>query len=80
MQKSDLQKRVKDDILRRIQTEEDYIRSKKFHNSLNKFISKNPDGSEDAAIARILMIAVEDVEKIYNEAVAKLRAELSKDK
>lgn len=78
--KNDLQKRVKEDILRRINTEEDYIRSKKFSNSLTKFVAKFSDGSEDAAIARVLMISEEDVQRIYMEAVEKLRAELTKEK
>lgn len=76
MQKSELQNRVKNDILKRIQTEEDYIRCKKFSNSLNKFVVKFSDGCEDAAIARVLMIPEEEVQAIYNEAVRKLRAEL----
>lgn len=76
MQKNDAQKRAKEDILRRIRTEEDYIRCKRFSNSLNKFVSKFTDGSEDAAIARVLMIPEEQVQAIYAEAVRKLREEM----
>lgn len=78
MQKNDPQKRIKDDILKRIETEDDYIRCKKFSNSLNRFISKFPDGSEDAAIARVLMISEEEVRVIYGSAVRKLRKEMTK--
>lgn len=77
MQKNDIQKRVKEDVLRRIQTDEDYIRCKKFSNSLTKFLNKFSDGSEDAAIARVLMISEEEVQKIYSEAVRKLREEMT---
>jgi hypothetical protein len=76
MQKSDVQKRVKDDILKRIKSEEDYIRCKKFSNSLNKFLAKFSEGCEDSAIARVLMIPEEEVQAIYSEAVKKLRAEM----
>lgn len=78
MQKSELQKRVKEDILKRIQLEDDYIRCKKFSNSLNKFLTKFSDGSEDAAIARVLMISEEEVQAIYAEAVSVIREEMSK--
>jgi len=76
MHKSELQKRVKDDILKRIQAEDDYIRCKKFSNSLTKFLFKFSEGSEDAAIARVLMISEEEVQQIYSDAVAKIRAEM----
>lgn len=76
MQKSDVQKRVKEDILRRIKSEDDYIRCKKFSNSLTKFLTKFSEGCEDAAIARVLMIPEEQVQEIYNEAVKKIRAEM----
>lgn len=76
MQKSDLAKRVKDDILKRIHSEDDYIRCKKFSNSLNKFLTKFSEGSEDAAIARVLMIPEEEVQTIYMEAVRKIREEI----
>lgn len=76
MQKAELQKRVKEDILKRIHSEDDYIRSKKFSNSLNKFLVKFSEGCEDSAIARVLMIPEEQVQAIYNEAVKKLRAEM----
>lgn len=76
MQKSELQQRAKEDILRRIESEDDYIRCKKFSNSLAKFVSKFSEGSEDAAIARVLMISEQEVQKLYSDAVAKIRAEM----
>jgi len=76
MQKSDLQKRVKEDILNRIRSEDDYIRCKKFSNSLAKFMGKFSEGCEDAAIARVLMISEEEVQQIYSDAIASIRAEM----
>jgi hypothetical protein len=66
----------KNDIQKKIKQEEDYIRCPKFSNSLNKFLAKFSDGVEDSTIARLLMISEEEVQEIYNEAVAKLREEM----
>lgn len=66
----------KDEILRRIAEEDDYIRCPKFANSLNKFLAKNPEGVDDKAIARLLMISEEEVAKVYEEAVRKLREKM----
>lgn len=64
----------KDDIERRIREEEDYIRCPKLGNSLERFISKSSEGVEDAVIARLLMISEAEVQKIYEEAIVKLRS------
>lgn len=63
----------KDDILKRIKEEEDYIRCPKCSNSLAKFLAKNSEGVEDSTIARLLMIPEEKVQELYEEAVKKLR-------
>ncbi len=68
MDKNELQKRVLE--------EEDYVRCPKFGNSLSKFIARNSDGVKDETISRLLMIPVEDVEKIYNEAVEILKKDM----
>lgn len=67
----------KDDIQKRIREDEDYIRSPKFSNSLQKFLAKNPDGAEDSVIARLLSMPEEEIEAIYQEAVTALREEMS---
>lgn len=69
----------KSDIIKRITEEEDYIRCPKFSNSLNRFVSKNSDGVENATISRLLMIPEEEVQKIYDEAVQMLREEMEAD-
>lgn len=66
----------KDDIQKRILEDEDYIKCPKFSNSLSKFISKNPEGAEDASIARFLMMSEEQVDKIYQEAVAIIKDQM----
>ena len=66
----------KEDIIKRVMEEEDYIRCPKCSNSLTKFLAKNSEGVDNAVIARLLMIPEEKVEELYEEAVKKLRAEM----
>lgn len=82
----------KEDIVKKIKEEEDYIRSPKFANSLNKFLAKNPDGVhikntekpaaalkiQNKAIARLLLISEEEVENLYQKSVVLLREEMLK--
>lgn len=69
----------KEDIQKRIQSEEDYVRAPKFSNSLNKLMSKYDNGLENPAIAKALMIPEEKVAEIYEEAVELIREQMSKD-
>lgn len=69
----------KDDIKKRIQTEEDYIRYPRFQNSLAKFISKNENGVSDSLIAKVLMITEDRVKKIYQEALSFLKKEMGQN-
>lgn len=70
------EKMDKNDIVKRIQEEEDYIRCPKCSNSLGKFISKNSDGVKNATIAKLLMLTEEEVENIYQEIVQMLREDM----
>lgn len=69
----------RDDVEKRIRDEEDYIRAPKFGNSLVKFMAKAKDQEniEDALIAKVLMMSEEEVQKIYDEAVAMLKEGVS---
>lgn len=69
----------KEDILKRVREEEDYVRCPKCSNSLAKFLAKNTEGVDDSVIARLLMISEEKVQEIYEEAVEKLKKEMAKD-
>ncbi len=66
----------KNDYIKRIMEEEDYIKSPKFNNSLAKFLSEFPEGADNNTIARLLLLTEEEVETIYNEAVSELRSNL----
>jgi hypothetical protein len=69
----------KNDILTKIVEDPDYIKSPKYGNSLNKFLAKVEKIPDDKAIARLLMISVPEVEKIYQEAIVKLREGIDAD-
>lgn len=61
---------------KKVMEEEDFIYAPKFGNSLNKFLAKNDSPLEDRAIARLLMIEPEDVEKLYQESIAQLKEDM----
>lgn len=65
----------RNEILKKILEEEDYIRCPKFSNSMNKFTEKN-ESSENPTIARLLMMSEEEVERVYQEAVQMLREDM----
>lgn len=69
----------KDEAIKKVREDEDYIRCPKMSNSLSKFIAKNSDGVEDSVIARLLMIPEEEVQRLYEEAVLKLRSEMNEE-
>lgn len=69
----------KDDIMKRILEDEDYIRCPKCSNSVNKFVAKNPEGVENNVIGRLLMIPEERVEEIYQDAIEMLKKDMVED-
>lgn len=69
----------KNEIQKKIMSEEDYIRCPKFSNSLTKFLEKFSDGVEDSKIARVLMISEEKVKQLYEDAVEKLHNLMKKN-
>jgi hypothetical protein len=68
---------VKQEILKKIKEDEDYVHCPKMDNSLKKIVNKNPDGLDDAKIADLLCVNVEEVEKIYQSAIKKIRHKLN---
>jgi hypothetical protein len=71
VEKSDLQKKIRED--------EDFIKSPKFNNSINKYLAKNDKPLENGTIGKMLLISEEEVEEIYKESIAKLRKEMVDD-
>lgn len=69
----------KDDIMKRILEDDDYIRCPKCSNSVTKFVAKNPEGVENNVIGRLLMIPEEKVEEIYQDAIEMLKKDMVED-
>ena len=72
----EIRKMDKDEAIKKIAEDPDYIKCPKYGNSLVKFLSKNSDGVEDSIIAKLLIISKEKVQEIYEEAIKKLREKL----
>lgn len=63
----------KENVKRRILEETDFVKSYKYGNSLNKFLSRNTKELDDSTIARLLMIEKYEVEEIYQKAIEILK-------
>lgn len=57
----------------RIQTDPDFVYSKKHDYSLESIINSYPSGVPDRIICRILQITDDDLKKIYNSAIMTLK-------
>lgn len=66
----------KDEIKKRIQSEEDFIYCPRLGNSLKTLIDKHPDGVEDKRIAKVLLMSEEEVQSIFTSALIKIRKAL----
>lgn len=69
----------KDEMLRKIKEDPDFIHAPKFGNSLQKFLAKNDNLLENGAVGRLLLISQEEVERIYQESIVELRKEMIED-
>ena len=71
MERSEMEKKVRED--------EDFVHSPKHQNSLNRFLAKNENPLENGAIGRLLLIAPEEVEALYQQSVVQLKEEMAVD-
>lgn len=62
----------------RLNNEEDFIDCAKHRHSIKDIIEKNPDGVDDATIAKVLNISVEEVQKIYKSAIDKIKLSINR--
>ena len=70
----------KEDIRKKVETEEDFIYCPRLNNSLEKFLIAHPDGIDNAKIAKVLMMTEEEVEAAFQSALKKLKESLEKGK
>lgn len=68
----------KNDQIKRILEDEDYIKCAKFCNSMAKYVDRYSEGVENNIIAKLLSMSEEEVEKIYQESVEILRKDMVK--
>lgn len=69
----------KAEILEKIQTEEDFINSKKHGYSLSRYLKKNPSGATDNVIAYFLCMTTKEIAEVYESAVKEYRQHLKLD-
>lgn len=60
-------------IKKRIETEPDFINHSRTENSLKKALETHPEGVSDSRISNMLLIPIEEVEKVYEKIVKKLK-------
>jgi hypothetical protein len=58
----------------RVSSDPDFVYLKRFDFSLARLLERHPEGVPDRVIAAALMVTEEDVDDLYAEIVAKLRA------
>jgi hypothetical protein len=64
-------------IQNRINNEEDFVHCPKMNNSIIKIVDKYPDGVEDSYIAKVLLMTEQEVVKIYEAIILKIRQSLN---
>lgn len=63
-------------IVDKIKNDEDYIYCPRLNNSLKSFVNTHPDGVDEERIAKVLLIDVNEVKSIFNNAIKKIRKKL----
>lgn len=63
----------KDELREKILNDDDFIYCPRLGNSVKKLLQKNPGGIDDERISKVLLISVEEVKKVYESALDKIR-------
>jgi hypothetical protein len=66
----------KEEEKQKIETDPDYIYCPSSENSLEKFISKHPDGVNDDKAAQVLLITPDQLRSHYDQAVKLIREDM----
>jgi hypothetical protein len=61
----------------RIETDKDFIDSKKHNNSLRLLLEEYPSGVPDKTICKVLQVSADELDEIYKSALAKFKANLN---
>lgn len=69
-------KKVKKTTKERVAEEVDFCYCPRLSNSITNLIEKNPNGVDNERIAKVLLLTEDEVDEIFESALAKLRAAL----
>lgn len=62
-----------EEILKRLQTEEDFVFAPRYKNSVTELLRRYPDGVPDRIVAQALQIHPEEVSEAFERVVEKIR-------
>lgn len=65
------------EIRSRLESDPDFIASKRFDYSLDKLLERYPDGAPSKVIAQALMVTEEELLELETRIISKIRAELA---
>lgn len=68
---------TKENVKMKILEDPNYIALKRFDYSLSKLIDRYPNGVPNKVIGQALQLSEEEVEKLYQELLTKLREKLT---
>lgn len=68
-----------EEAIARLHIDPDFICIKRFDYSLDVLLRRFPEGAPDKTIALALMITPEDVDRLYNLIIEKLKAAMNAD-
>ena len=66
-------KMTEEEIKLKIESDPDWINSRRFGFSLEKLLTRYPDGAPNRVIAAALLIQEEEIPKLYKKMIEKLR-------
>ena len=68
---------MKEDLVKKIIKDKDFLVSEKHNNSLSKLLSENPDGVPDKVICRVLQITQKRLECLYDRTIFFIRKSIN---
>jgi len=61
------------EILKKIETDEDFINYPRYGNSIKNLVENNPNGVDNKKISKALMMSEQQVEDTFRSALGKIR-------
>jgi hypothetical protein len=63
-----------------LHSDPNFIGIRRFEYSLEHLLQRFPEGAPDATIAKALLISVEDVDRLYQQIVEKLKLTINQER